>query len=93
MDEKLKTAAHLYDRVPPDWYETSVRVNPFQRYWHQRRFQEVGREIEPVSGRVLDIGSADGFFTHEIARAGFTRVKSRTFLLGMLLLVTARKPL
>jgi len=68
MDSKLETAAHLHEHVPPDWYESSVRVNIFQRYWHRRRFEEVGRVLEPVSGRVLDIGSADGFFTHEIAR-------------------------
>ena len=60
------TAATLHENVPPDWYHTSIRDNLFQRYWHKRRFEEVGRFIEPIKGDILDIGSADGTFTKVI---------------------------
>ena len=69
MTKKLKTAAELHENVPPDWYYKSIRDNVFQRYWHNRRFKEVTRAVEPVGGRILDIGSADGVFTNEILMA------------------------
>lgn len=62
----LKTAEELHKQVPPNWYYQSIRVDPFQRYWHKRRFEEVGKLIEPVKGEVLDVGSADGMFSKVI---------------------------
>jgi 2-polyprenyl-3-methyl-5-hydroxy-6-metoxy-1,4-benzoquinol methylase len=62
-------AVQLHERVPPDWYESSMRTNAFQRFWHTRRFDEVRQFIEPTGGKILDIGSADGTFTHVIAEA------------------------
>ncbi len=60
-------AAELHKNVPPDWYFSSMKRNPFQRFWHERRFAEVARFIEPViGGKILDIGSADGMFTKVI---------------------------
>lgn len=61
-----KTAEELHKRVPPDWYFKSLRVDPLQRYWHNRRFEEIGKFIEPVKGNVLDAGSADGIFSKVI---------------------------
>jgi ubiquinone/menaquinone biosynthesis C-methylase UbiE len=61
-----KTAEELHKNVPPNWYFISIRENILQRYWHGRRFDEVGRLIEPTGGRILDIGSADGVFTNVI---------------------------
>lgn len=66
MKKGIKAAAGLHQNVPPDWYHRSIRENLLQRYWHKRRFQEVGKLIEPKSGRILDIGSADGVFTKVI---------------------------
>jgi len=60
---QIQKAADLHEDVPPDWYFRSIRENILQRYWHKRRFEEVGRVIEPVKGTVLDIGCADGVFT------------------------------
>ena len=62
----MKTAAQLHAHVPPDWYESSVKTNILQRFWHRRRFKAVERFSEKVKGYVLDIGSADGYFTREI---------------------------
>jgi 2-polyprenyl-3-methyl-5-hydroxy-6-metoxy-1,4-benzoquinol methylase len=66
-------AKQLHEHVPPDWYYRSIRENIFQRYWHKRRFEEVSKLIEPVKGKVLDIGSADGVFTKVIL--GKTKAK------------------
>lgn len=65
---KRKTAEELHDGVPPGWYFNSLRENSLQRYWHNRRFEEVKKIITPVKGRVLDIGSADGVFSNVILK-------------------------
>lgn len=66
MTKSEKTAEKLHSSVPPGWYHRSIKENVFQRYWHKRRFQEVGKLTEPVKGKVLDIGSADGVFSKVI---------------------------
>ncbi len=66
MTDKLKSAEELHESVPPDWYYRSIRENLIQRYVHKRRFEEVGRIIEPTGGKLLDIGCADGVFTKVI---------------------------
>lgn len=59
-------AAVLHQNVPPDWYERGIKRNLGQRYWHFRRFSEVGKLIAPTKGTILDIGCADGTFTRVI---------------------------
>ncbi len=66
MTQKPKTAAKLHENVPPGWYYHSIRENLLQRYWHKRRFKEAAKLIEPVKGKILDIGSADGVFSKVI---------------------------
>ncbi len=66
MVSNLKSAAKIHKNVPPDWYESSVKKNLGQAFWHWCRFKNVGRFSQKVDGKILDIGSADGFFTHEI---------------------------
>jgi ubiquinone/menaquinone biosynthesis C-methylase UbiE len=70
---KTLSAVKLHEHVPPDWYYRSIKENIFQRYWHKRRFEEVSKLIEPVNGKVLDIGSADGMFSKVIL--GKTKAK------------------
>ena len=66
MDAK-RLAEELHKRVPPNWYYQSLRVDPFQRFWHKKRFDEVKKVVEPVNGgKVLDIGCADGTFSKVI---------------------------
>jgi ubiquinone/menaquinone biosynthesis C-methylase UbiE len=66
IDNPNKTAAELHEDVPPGWYFESIKINILQRYWHKKRFEEVGKLIEPVGGKILDIGCADGTFTKVI---------------------------
>lgn len=67
--ETLEFAVHQHEQVPANWYDESIKVDPFQRYWHKRRFEEVEKLIEPVKGYILDVGSADGVFSDHILRA------------------------
>lgn len=69
MTGSRKRAIELHERIPPDWYARSIRENIFQRFWHNKRFVEVGELIEDSSvygGKILDIGCADGTFTKVI---------------------------
>ena len=66
MDAKV-SAAELHKNVPPNWYFASIKRNIFQRFWHETRFKEVSKFIDPTpNGKILDIGSADGVFTKVI---------------------------
>ncbi len=66
MNKLQKRALELHEQVPPNWYYQSLKIDPLQRYWHRRRFKEVGKLIDPVNGQVLDIGCADGMFSKVI---------------------------
>ena len=66
MKKDLEEAAELHRQVPPNWYYQSLKKDTLQRFWHKRRFEEVSKVIEPTSGKVLDIGCADGMFSKVI---------------------------
>lgn len=66
--DTLEFAVHQHEQVPANWYDQSIKVDPLQRYWHKRRFEEVEKLIEPVGGLILDVGSADGVFSHHILK-------------------------
>src|SRR3989344_6434781 len=66
MDNLKKSAVELHEKVPPNWYYQSLRIDPLQKYWHKRRFEEVSAVLEKVNGKVLDVGCADGMFTKVI---------------------------
>jgi 2-polyprenyl-3-methyl-5-hydroxy-6-metoxy-1,4-benzoquinol methylase len=65
---RLRSAVDLHKNVPADWYFASMKRNLLQRWWHTSRFNEVQKVSDPVKGKILDIGSADGVFTDVIAR-------------------------
>lgn len=61
---KMDRAIKLHERVPPDYYESSIRTNLGQRFWHYARFKAALKLVEPdPAAEVLDIGSADGTFS------------------------------
>lgn len=57
----------IHEDVPPDFYDTSVKSNLIQRYWHGRRFQEVAKLATKVDGRLLDVGCDGGTLTEKVA--------------------------
>lgn len=83
--ESFEFALRQHEHVPPNWYYLSLKIDPFQRYWHKRRFEEVSQLIEPAAS-VLDIGSADGMFSKII----FDRVGAKKFV-GMDILASSVK--
>lgn len=67
MDSEQSIKNH--EDVPPDYYETSIRTNLGQRYWHNARFKAVRSMIQlDRKATVLDIGSADGTFSRIILK-------------------------
>lgn len=66
MNKQKLSASELHENVPPNWYHQSLRIDPLQRYWHRRRFEEVGKLVEPKGGKILDVGCADGVFSKVI---------------------------
>lgn len=76
MDATMKEAIKLHKNTPPNWYFQSLKVDPFQRYWHTSRFREVSNLIEPTGGTILDIGCADGMFSKVI----FDKSKASKFI-------------
>jgi ubiquinone/menaquinone biosynthesis C-methylase UbiE len=66
---KNKLLDTLHNSVPANYYQNGIKTNIFQRYWHNRRFQEVKKIIEkdkPLN--LLDIGCHSGKFTYEISK-------------------------
>jgi len=57
----------IHEDVPPDFYDTSVRNNLIQRYWHGRRFAEVAKLATKVNGKLLDVGCDGGTLTEKVA--------------------------
>lgn len=66
MNATFEKAVELHKNTPPNWYYQSLRVDPFQKFWHWRRFTEVAKLVEPTDGTILDIGCADGVFSKVI---------------------------
>lgn len=66
MRKNNLSAFEMHEHVPPDWYYQSLKLDPFQRFWHKRRFEEVAKVAQHVEGDVLDVGSADGVFSRVI---------------------------
>lgn len=60
----FQDAVTNHENVPPDYYETSIKNNLGQRFWHHSRFnQALSYVSKDRKSRLLDIGSADGTFT------------------------------
>lgn len=75
MTDIQKRAVDLHKNVPPDWYARSIKENIFQRYWHNRRFEEVSKLIPLTNRRILDVGCADGTFTKIVlVKSGASKV-------------------
>lgn len=60
MDDTRKKMRDIHDEVPPDYYDTSMATNPFQRFWHTRRVKVISEMLRGEGGLMLDIGCAGG---------------------------------
>lgn len=63
--KKLTDSYH--NKIPGNYYDLSTAKNSFQRFWHQKRYAEVGRTLEKIRAKmVLDIGCHGGRLTSKI---------------------------
>ena len=57
----------ILSQVPPDYYERGTRGNFLQRLWHNRKWKNLENLLGNATGKLLDIGCADGTITRRIA--------------------------
>lgn len=67
-DHDHKSLTEIHEDVPADHYDHGLKVNLFQKIWHNRRFTEISRVIRPISGKVLDVGCHGGTFTQVVLK-------------------------
>ena len=72
MNKSRKKLEKVWQEVPVDYYQQSVRKNILQRRWHQGRlkatldFLKTFKDIHNQKVRLLDVGCASGWFISEI---------------------------
>ena len=74
--KKSQKIKEVYEQVPPDYYDVSIKNNLFQRYWHLKRFKVIGELAKGINGKILDIGCDGGTFTKKIS--DYTKSKDIT---------------
>ncbi|OGF99514.1 hypothetical protein A2Y99_02830 [Candidatus Gottesmanbacteria bacterium RBG_13_37_7] len=63
-----KNIDDLHKEVPGNYYHFGIKHNIFQKFWHEKRFQEVGKVVATIpSKKMLDIGCHGGKFTFEMS--------------------------
>jgi dolichol-phosphate mannosyltransferase len=65
----FKKNSQKMEKIPPNYYDESIKNNLFQRYYHQHRFKEIIDLIGEFDGKILDIGCDGGTFINEISQA------------------------
>ena len=61
-----KKSDEIHENVAPDHYDRAISGNLWQRFWHNTRFRALSNVLEPVDGRILDIGCHSGLCTEKI---------------------------
>lgn len=71
MKLNRKKIQEIYENIPEGYYESSIKDNIVQRYWHKQRFTAVKNLIRQdiPCGKVLDAGCSDGTFSKIIYEA------------------------
>lgn len=58
----------VLSQVPPNYYALGVKSNWLQRFWHTKKWRELCEFLAGDSGKLLDIGCADGTTTAAILK-------------------------
>jgi len=72
---ETRTLKEVHDDVPPDYYDSSMRTNLIQRFYHGRRFKEICKLSPRTEGKILDVGCDGGTLLGAVAASvGASRV-------------------
>lgn len=72
---ETRTLKEVHDDVPPDYYDSSIKTNVVQRFYHGRRFSELCKLSPGTEGKILDVGCDGGTLLREVAASvGASRV-------------------
>lgn len=55
-------------QVPPDYYDSGIKSNLLQKYWHNHKWNILSKFLENRKATLLDIGCADGTTTNQISK-------------------------
>lgn len=58
----------ILKQVPPDYYESGIRSNLLQKYWHNHKWANLAKLLENRKAKLLDVGCADGTTAAAIKR-------------------------
>lgn len=66
---RTQTGVFNYEEIPAGYYYEVMRSgHPIQRFWHQKKFLDVARDL-PQAGRILDLGCSAGSFLDMMAES------------------------
>lgn len=54
-------------KIPPDYYDQSIKTNLLQRLYHLTRFKQILKMVGKIEGNFLDVGCASGLLTEKLA--------------------------
>ena len=59
----------IWRQVPPDYYQTGIKSNLLQRFWHSQKLKTLKLILgKKKFGTILDVGCASGSMTNEISK-------------------------
>lgn len=56
----------IWDSVPVDYYQQSVRNSPLQRLWHTNKLKTLCSLIDNSPKKIIDVGCASGWFLSQV---------------------------
>lgn len=58
----------VIEKVPLNYYQSGIKTNIFQRFWHTRKLSEVLKIMNGLNnfGKILDVGCASGWFISQV---------------------------
>lgn len=58
----------ILKQVPADYYSSGIKSNLLQRYWHNKKWGALNIFLKGCSGKLLDVGCADGTTSFKISQ-------------------------
>lgn len=58
----------VIEQVPPDYYQTGVKDNALQKFWHTNKLNAALDLIPGFPKKILDVGCSSGWFLSKIAK-------------------------